>query len=166
MEALKILEQKEKLNWKFDEEADVLYISISKPQKTLGVDVGDGVIVRYQDNNSKMKENDLQILWNKTKNAVAVREKEIVSYYISFLRKVAKHYLKKRARVFFCENKVVHYGEGGFGWMIIESKENKDEVFDDYVPGIEITSKANEKIARRGYREITFKNLNDIKYQI
>jgi len=49
MEALKILEKKEALNWEYDEEADVLYISIGEPQKALGLDVGDGVIVRYRE---------------------------------------------------------------------------------------------------------------------
>jgi uncharacterized protein YuzE len=49
MEALKILDKKENLNWDYDEEADVLYISIGKPVKALGMDTGDGVIIRYQE---------------------------------------------------------------------------------------------------------------------
>ena len=47
MEAIKILEKKENLNWEYDEEADVLYISIGKPEKALGVDIGEGAILRY-----------------------------------------------------------------------------------------------------------------------
>ena len=47
MEAIKILEKKENLNWDYDEEADVLYISMGEPQKAVGVDIGDGAIVRY-----------------------------------------------------------------------------------------------------------------------
>ena len=47
MEAIKILEKKENLNWDYDEEADVLYISMGEPQKALGVDIGDGAIIRY-----------------------------------------------------------------------------------------------------------------------
>ena len=47
MEAIKILEKKENLNWDYDEEADVLYISIGEPQKALGVDIGEGAVVRY-----------------------------------------------------------------------------------------------------------------------
>lgn len=47
MEAIKILEKKENLNWDYDEEADVLYISIGEPRKALGVDIGDGAVVRY-----------------------------------------------------------------------------------------------------------------------
>jgi len=47
MEAIRILEKKENLNWDYDEEADVLYISIGEPRKALGVDIGEGAIVRY-----------------------------------------------------------------------------------------------------------------------
>jgi len=47
MEAIRILEKKENLNWDYDEEADVLYISIGEPRKALGIDIGEGAIVRY-----------------------------------------------------------------------------------------------------------------------
>ncbi len=46
---MKFLEKKEKLNWKYDEEADVLYISTGEPVRALGLDVGEGVIVRYNE---------------------------------------------------------------------------------------------------------------------
>lgn len=49
MEALKILESVSALNWEFDEEADVLYISIGEPRPAVGTDVGEGVIVRYDE---------------------------------------------------------------------------------------------------------------------
>ncbi|MDI6807831.1 MAG: DUF2283 domain-containing protein [Candidatus Eisenbacteria bacterium] len=49
MEALRILEGKPALNWEYDEEADVLYISVGKPRAAVGTDIGDGVIVRYDD---------------------------------------------------------------------------------------------------------------------
>ena len=49
MEALKILEGKPALNWEFDEEGDVLYISVGKPRPAVGTDIGEGVIVRYDD---------------------------------------------------------------------------------------------------------------------
>ncbi len=49
METLKILEKGEKINWEYDEEADVLYISIGKPGEAVGLDVGEGVIVRYDE---------------------------------------------------------------------------------------------------------------------
>jgi uncharacterized protein YuzE len=49
MEAIKILDKKENLNWEYDEDADVLYISIGKPPKALGVDIGEGAVIRYRE---------------------------------------------------------------------------------------------------------------------
>ena len=54
MEALKILDKKEHINWDYDEEADVLYLSMDKPQKALGVDMGDGIIVRYKEKTNEI----------------------------------------------------------------------------------------------------------------
>jgi uncharacterized protein YuzE len=47
METIKILDRKERLDWDYDEDADVLYISIGEPRKALGLDIGDGSVVRY-----------------------------------------------------------------------------------------------------------------------
>lgn len=49
MEAIKILDKKENLSWEYDEEADVLYISIGEPSKAVGVDIGEGAIIRYSE---------------------------------------------------------------------------------------------------------------------
>ncbi len=49
MEVVKILEKKERVDWDYDEDADVLYLSIGKPTKATGVDIGDGVVVRYDE---------------------------------------------------------------------------------------------------------------------
>lgn len=49
MEAVKLLEKAAKLNWDYDGEADVLYISVGEPRKAIGIDIGDGVIVRYDE---------------------------------------------------------------------------------------------------------------------
>lgn len=46
MEALKMIERKEGVQWDYDAEADVLYISIGKPVKAESADIGKGVIVR------------------------------------------------------------------------------------------------------------------------
>ncbi len=54
MEAIKILEKKENINWDYDEEADVLYISIGEPQKALGVDIGEGAVVRYVESSGEV----------------------------------------------------------------------------------------------------------------
>ena len=49
MEVLKILEKPEKIDWEYDEEADVLYISVGAPKPAVGVDIGQGVIGRYDE---------------------------------------------------------------------------------------------------------------------
>lgn len=49
MDTLKIFEKREELNWEYDEEADVLYISAGEPAKAVGLDVGEGVIIRYKE---------------------------------------------------------------------------------------------------------------------
>jgi uncharacterized protein YuzE len=49
MEAIKILEKPTAINWDYDEEADVLYISIGEPQPAEGIDIGEGIIVRYDE---------------------------------------------------------------------------------------------------------------------
>jgi len=46
MEALKIAEKKEKVDWEYDAEADVLYLSFGEPQEAEGIDIGEGMIVR------------------------------------------------------------------------------------------------------------------------
>ena len=54
MEAIRILEKKENIDWDYDEDADVLYINITKPQKATGVDIGDGIIIRYKDDTKEI----------------------------------------------------------------------------------------------------------------
>jgi uncharacterized protein YuzE len=49
LDAVKILEKSDRLDWDYDGEADVLYVSIGKPRKATGVDIGQGVIVRYDE---------------------------------------------------------------------------------------------------------------------
>jgi uncharacterized protein YuzE len=49
MEAVKILEGREPVTRTYDEEADVLYLSLGAPRAAIGVDVGEGVILRYDE---------------------------------------------------------------------------------------------------------------------
>ncbi len=54
MEAVKILEKKSKIDWDYDEDADVLYLSIGKPQPAVGLDIGDGIVLRYDENRKEL----------------------------------------------------------------------------------------------------------------
>jgi len=49
MEAVKILEKPATINWDYDEDADVLYLSIGKPRSAVGMDIGEGIILRYDE---------------------------------------------------------------------------------------------------------------------
>ncbi|HZO26090.1 MAG TPA: DUF2283 domain-containing protein [Chloroflexota bacterium] len=49
MEAVRMLEGRDPVTRTYDEDADVLYISLGAPRAAVGVDVGDGVILRYDE---------------------------------------------------------------------------------------------------------------------
>jgi uncharacterized protein YuzE len=37
------------VNWHYDEGGDVLYVSVGEPVQASGLDIGDGIIVRYKE---------------------------------------------------------------------------------------------------------------------
>ena len=49
METVKIVEKAARLDWDYDQEADVLYLSLGRPRKAVGIDIGDGVVVRIDE---------------------------------------------------------------------------------------------------------------------
>jgi len=48
MENSNITEKKSKINWDYDSDADVLYISFGNPKNAEGVDIGEGTIIRIE----------------------------------------------------------------------------------------------------------------------
>jgi uncharacterized protein YuzE len=49
VETVRILEKPARIDWVYDEDADVLYLSLGEPRQALGIDVGDGVVLRYDE---------------------------------------------------------------------------------------------------------------------
>lgn len=49
MEAVRIEEKTTDLMWDYDEEGDVLYISVGQPRPAIGIDIGEGVVLRYDE---------------------------------------------------------------------------------------------------------------------
>jgi len=47
--AVRILEKPAEITWDYDEEADVLYLSVGEPRPAVGMDIGEGVILRYDE---------------------------------------------------------------------------------------------------------------------
>lgn len=54
MEKVRILEKPAEITWEYDEDADVLYLSVGKPKPAVGMDVGEGVIVRYDESKGEV----------------------------------------------------------------------------------------------------------------
>jgi len=54
VEALKILERREALSWEYDEEADVLYLSLGEPRPAVSVDLGEGMVARYDEGENEV----------------------------------------------------------------------------------------------------------------
>ena len=52
-ETLKV-EKPKRVDWEYDEEADVLYISFDKPKKALTMDLGSGILARYDKDSREM----------------------------------------------------------------------------------------------------------------
>jgi uncharacterized protein YuzE len=54
MDALRILEKPDALTWEYDEEGDVLYISIGDPRPAATVDLGESVLARYDEKQNEV----------------------------------------------------------------------------------------------------------------
>ncbi len=108
---------------------------------------------------------DLKLFWRETKERFDSLEKKLIDYYIAFLREVARFYLQQGRRVFFNENHFVHWGEGNFGWLVIEGNEKADEVFGNYISEIRFEPEISKETIE-SYAEIKEKNLEDIRYGI
>ena len=54
MEALKILEKPASISWDYDEEADVLYLSVGDPRPAVSIDLGEGIVARYDEKQNEV----------------------------------------------------------------------------------------------------------------
>ena len=51
---MRVLEKQDRVDWDYDEEGDVLYLSIGRQRKATGVDIGQGVVVRYDEQKKRV----------------------------------------------------------------------------------------------------------------
>ena len=75
METIRILEKPTAITWDYDEDADVLYLSLGEPQPAVGVDIGDGVIVRYDETRQEVV--GLTVLGLRTRLLKGLREAQL-----------------------------------------------------------------------------------------
>ncbi len=48
------ISEQEEIGWDYDEEADVLYLSVGEPKPAVGVDIGEGVVARYDETHKEV----------------------------------------------------------------------------------------------------------------
>ncbi|MEM8505028.1 MAG: DUF2283 domain-containing protein [Cyanobacteria bacterium P01_D01_bin.1] len=49
MDATQLLNSNLPMQWDYDQDADVLYMSVGQPQPALSVDIGEGLVLRYSE---------------------------------------------------------------------------------------------------------------------
>ncbi len=54
MEVVRILEHPALVTWDYDQEADALYLSLGETRPAVGVDIGDGLVLRYDETSREM----------------------------------------------------------------------------------------------------------------
>jgi hypothetical protein len=54
MDPIGIVEDSSQVSWHYDLEADVLYLSLGDPRPAVGVDIGDGLIARYDEDDKAL----------------------------------------------------------------------------------------------------------------
>jgi uncharacterized protein YuzE len=48
------MERPRKVTWDYDREADTLYVSFGKPQPALSLDLGEGMLARYREEDGEL----------------------------------------------------------------------------------------------------------------
>ena len=54
VEAVNILRGPASITWDYDGDADVLYLSVGEPRSAVGVDIGDGLVLRYDEGRNEV----------------------------------------------------------------------------------------------------------------
>ncbi|MFQ5853901.1 MAG: hypothetical protein ACE5JU_25355 [Candidatus Binatia bacterium] len=100
--------------------------------------------------------------WKDTWLVLGEQEKALVETYLSFLRTVARTCLERGWRVWFRPDQVVHWGEGGFGYLSILPPAGEPETLPDLPGEIRfITDHSDERLGD----EIMLETLDRITYE-
>lgn len=54
MEALKFFEDTKHVKMDYDEDVDTMYLSLGEPKEAIGVDIGNGTIIRYDETSNEV----------------------------------------------------------------------------------------------------------------
>jgi len=101
--------------------------------------------------------------WKDTRGVLNQQERALVETYVSFLRTLARTCLERGWRVWFKPNQVVHWGEGGFGWLSILLRTGELEEVPDLPGEVRFLADLSEK--RTLGDEITLTTLERITHE-
>jgi hypothetical protein len=101
--------------------------------------------------------------WKEVCGTLDEREKALVNTYIRFLRHIAHVCLEKGWRVWFRPNQWTHWGEGGFGSLLISLPAGEPEPHVDLPSEIQFLTELSD-IKKLG-EEVTSTTLDRISYQ-
>ncbi len=112
-----------------------------------------------------MEVETLAASWESTKKDLNFYEQRLIDNYLQFLRDTAKFFICRGNKVFFRENTVVHWGEGGFGTLYIIGTDEDEALLPGYISEIQVENSV-EDIRFSPGKEIILDNLNDISYKM
>ncbi len=101
--------------------------------------------------------------WKATRGVLNQQERALVETYVIFLRTVARTCLERGWRVWFKPNRVVHWGEGGFGHLSILVPAGRLESFPELPGEVEFITDLSDNL-RLG-EEITLAAIDRITYE-
>ena len=103
--------------------------------------------------------------WNATRRDLSDRERALVDVYLGFLRRVARTCLLKGWKVRFRPNRVVHWGEGGFGALFVLLPTQAESLARWNLPSeVHFVREASTEYERA--EEVTLDTLDRINYEL
>jgi hypothetical protein len=103
--------------------------------------------------------------WDTTRKELSDRERVLVEVYLVFLRRVARTCLLQGWKVRFRPNRVVHWGEGGFGALFVLVPAQAERLARPKLPReVHFVREASTEHERA--EEVTLDTLDRINYKV
>lgn len=101
--------------------------------------------------------------WKQHRKKLAEMENELIDTHMSFLRRIARHYLDKGHKVYFERMSYCHWGECGFGDLYVAADTDND-IPQEFWSFVFQKDKDFDIRRERHLVEITPENLDAIEY--
>lgn len=103
--------------------------------------------------------------WDATRKDLSDRERALVEAYLGFLRHVARTCLLQGWKVRFRPNRVVHWGEGGFGTLFVLLPAHAEGLPRPHLPS-EVCFLTEPSREYEHLEEVTLDTLDRINYEV